>query len=160
MPPKSEQSKNESSRRSRLYSSLRDAARREIQLFHISAVWHMEHPRPLEPRPEKKKKKKKESSFIFKKKSSTALKLPILPSGSTAGAITNQSQCRLLQLPKEIRNSIWTKVLGGHLLFGGTIVDLTSSYKCYSSNDFIHYTPEWPAKSVSLLNLLQTCRQM
>jgi hypothetical protein len=146
------------------FHAVKDAVRTDMRLFHISS-WTTTVTREdiqTEIAAAKAEKEEKVRQKHIKNSKKRMLK-PEPPAGRlliVEGSGADQSACKLLQLPSEIRRKIWIEAFGRNLFFGGTLVRYRSPFACKSSNDFIHHSVEWKRKSMDVINLLLICRKM
>jgi hypothetical protein len=150
--PKSGRDKNIKPRK--MYNAVKDAVLADLQLFHMSAPWVLVDHR-------QKSQERKDVNVVSKTRPQSPPRAPrSRPLDSTFLKMADQSHCKLLQLPADIRKQIWITVLGDHVFFGGIFVDLGSCYTCHSSNDLILYSAISSQKSCNVINLLLTCTIM
>jgi hypothetical protein len=150
-------------RASKALHAVKDAIRTDMRLFHISSWNYTVTLEDIQAEKEAAKAAKEEKirqKNLKKTKKGMLKPEPVEHLTVIEGSGANQSACKLLQLPSKIRQEIWVEAIGRNMFFGGTLVDYRSPFGCSSSNDFIHYSIEWKRKSMDVLSLLSTCRQM
>jgi len=158
MPEKRPPARKEG-RASKIFNTVKDAARADMQLWNMSSVIHIITPTVPDQKPKAPKDKKPKKKTKKKEQKRTVRAPPERPL-VVEDRVADQSGSKLLQLSIEIRKRIWVEAFGRNMFFGGGVVDFQSSYIYRSSNDFVYYSAEWPRKSIGVLNTMLTCRQM